>query len=122
MSQIVRHGTSPRWADVVVHRGTAFWVEVAEDVSQDAAGQIRQVLSQIDATLASLNADRTALLQVLVYLSDLADAAALNQHWDAWVVPGHAPVRACVQAGLSGNCRVEMVLTCAVTESETPPG
>ena len=35
MSEIQRHGTSKRWADVVVHRGVADWVEVAEDTSLD---------------------------------------------------------------------------------------
>ena len=29
MSEIQRFGNSKRWADVVVHRGVAHWVEVA---------------------------------------------------------------------------------------------
>jgi len=45
MSGIRRYGTSTRWADVVVHRGVAYWVEVAEDMSLDARGQISQVLA-----------------------------------------------------------------------------
>lgn len=112
--EIKRYGEAKRWADMVVYRGTAQWVEVADDAALDARGQIAQVLSQIDATLATLQSDRTRLLQVLVYLADLADAPTLNELWDAWVPAGHAPVRACVQAGLWGPLRVEMVVTAAV--------
>lgn len=114
MSDIRRYGDSARWADVAVHRGVAHWVEVAEDMSLDARGQIRQVLAQIDATLATIMSDRTRLLQVLVYLSDHADADVLNELWDAWVPQAHPPVRAMLQAGLGDRCKVEMVVTAAV--------
>lgn len=116
MDEIQRYGTSRRWADVVVHRGVAHWVEVAEDTSLDARGQIAQVLSQIDATLAGIRSDRTRLLQVLVYIADHSDAATLNELWDAWVPGSHPPVRAMVQVGLGKSCKVEMVVTAAVPE------
>jgi len=45
MNGIRRFGNSQRWADIVVHRGVAHWVEVAEDTSLDARGQIGQVLA-----------------------------------------------------------------------------
>jgi enamine deaminase RidA (YjgF/YER057c/UK114 family) len=116
MSQIQRYGNSKRWADVVVHGGVAYWVEVAEDTSLDARGQIAQVLAQIDKTLESIKSDRTRLLQVLVYMADQNDAATLNELWDAWVPAGHPPVRALVQVGLGGGCKVELVVTAAVLE------
>ena len=115
MTDIQRYGEARRWADVVIHGGTAYWVEVAEAPSPDTRSQVAQVLAQIDATLATLDSDRTRLLQVLVYLADLADAPSLNELWDGWVVAGHAPVRACVQAGLSPGYKVEMVITAATT-------
>jgi enamine deaminase RidA (YjgF/YER057c/UK114 family) len=116
MSEIRRYGTSKRWADVVVHRGVAHWVEVAEDLSLDARGQIAQVLAQIDVTLEAIGSDRTRLLQVLIYLAEEADGAILNELWDAWVPAGHPPVRAMVQVGLGKSCKVEMVVTAAVRE------
>ena len=116
MSEIQRYGTSKRWADVVVHRGVAHWVEVAEDSSLDTSGQIAQVLAQIDATLDTIKSDRTRLLQVLVYIADEHDAGVLNELWDAWVPAGHPPVRAMVQVGLGKACKVEMVVTAAVPE------
>jgi enamine deaminase RidA (YjgF/YER057c/UK114 family) len=116
MSDIQRYGTSQRWADVVVHRGVAYWVEVAEDMSLDARGQIAQVLAQIDATLRMIQSDRTRLLQVLIYIADQSDAEVLTELWDAWVPADHPPVRAMVQVGLGKACKVEMVVTAAVSE------
>jgi enamine deaminase RidA (YjgF/YER057c/UK114 family) len=117
MAKIQRFGEAKRSADVVVHRGTAYWVEVAETPTLDARGQIGQVLGQIDATLTMLGVDRTCLLQILMYLDDLADAPVLNEVWDAWVPAGRAPVRACVQAQLAAGYKVEMVVTAAVSDA-----
>ena len=113
-SPIRRIVSSPRWADVVLHTGTAYWVEVAEDPTQDARGQIAQVLAQIDATLSSLGSDRSRLLQVLIHVCDLGDVPVLNTVWDAWIQGTPPPVRACVQSGLAPGYKVEMVLTAAV--------
>jgi enamine deaminase RidA (YjgF/YER057c/UK114 family) len=113
MSDIQRFGDSKRSADVVVHNGTAYWVEVAESPGLDVRGQIEQILGQIDATLTMLRVDRTRLLQIVVYLADLADAPVLNELWDAWVPEKHPPVRACVQAQLAAGYKVEMVVTAA---------
>jgi enamine deaminase RidA (YjgF/YER057c/UK114 family) len=117
VTAIRRYGSSTRWADVVVHRGVAYWVEVAEDVTRDARGQIAQVLAQIDATLAAISGDRARLIQVLIYLADRDDAATFNELWDAWVPAGHPPVRAMVQAGLGSGCKVEAVVTAAVDDA-----
>lgn len=115
MSDIRRFGEQRRYSDVVAHNGTAYWIEVAEDAAADARGQLAQVLRQIDDTLVSLGADRTRLLQIIVFLADLKDAPLFNEVWDAWVPVGHAPVRATVQAGLSPGYYVEMAVTAAVT-------
>ena len=114
MTDIQRFGVTKRWSDIVIHGETAYFVEVADDPAQDARGQAAQILAQIDGRLATIGADRTQLLQVLIYLPDLADSAALNELWEAWVPEGHAPARACVQAGLTPGYRVEMVITAAV--------
>jgi enamine deaminase RidA (YjgF/YER057c/UK114 family) len=113
MENIQRFGVTRRWSDIVIHGGTAYFVEVADDPTQDVRGQIAQILSQIDGRLAVFGRDRTSLLQVLIYLSDLADGVALNEQWEKWIPEGHAPARACVQAGLSPGYCVEMVVTAA---------
>lgn len=116
MSEIRRFGVTQRWSDIVIHNGTAHFVEVADDPHQDTRGQVAQILTQIDGRLAIIGSDRTHLLQVLIYLADLSDGPILNELWDSWVPQGHAPARACVQAGLSPGYRVEMVVTAAAGE------
>lgn len=114
MSDIQRFGVTRRWSDAVVHGGVAYFVEVPDDMTQDVRGQIAQVLAQIDGRLKLVGSDRTRLLQMLIYLPNLADGAVLNPLWDEWVPEGHAPARACVQALLGHpDCRVEMVITAA---------
>lgn len=116
MSAIRRLGSHPRWSDVVIHRGVARWVEVAEDRSADFSGQTLQVLQQIDQTLQSLSSNRSSLLQLLVFVTDLGNMEQFNAAWDAWVAPGAAPVRACVQAGLAGDCLVEVIIEAAISD------
>ena len=113
MSEIQRIGVTRRWSDIVTHRGTAYFVEVADDSSQDTRGQIQQILSQIESRLTVIGSHKSRLLQVLIYLPDLADGPILNELWDTWIPEGHAPARACVQAGLSPGYRIEMVVTAA---------
>lgn len=115
MTEIQRIGVTKRWSDIVIHGQTAYFVEVADDPKQDLRGQVSQILSQIDGRLSTIGVDRTRLLQVLIYLTDLADSAVLNELWDAWVPNGHAPARACVQAGISPGYLVEMVITAATS-------
>ena len=114
MSQIERHGVTSRWSDAVVHNRVAHFVEVADDPAQDMRGQVAQILAQLDTRLALVGSDRTRLLQVLIYVTDLQNTPTLNELWDAWVPEGHAPSRACVQAGLARGYLVEMVLVAAV--------
>jgi enamine deaminase RidA (YjgF/YER057c/UK114 family) len=119
MEEIIRQGSSKRWSDVVIYANTARWVEVAEDTSQNARGQIDQVLHQINATLAQIGSDTTRLLEVVIFIADLADVPILNELWDDWVPEGHPPIRACVQAGLAAGCRIEMLVTATVSTSHT---
>jgi enamine deaminase RidA (YjgF/YER057c/UK114 family) len=103
---------------VVIHGQTAYWVEVAANPQLDSRGQIEQVLQQINETLAQIGSDRSHLLQVTIFLADLADITLLNELWDSWVPQGHAPVRACMQAGLGSGCRIEVLITAAVRNQD----
>ncbi len=74
---------------------------VANDTSADAAGQTEQILARIDELLAKSGTDKTKLLKANIWMTDMADFAAMNAVWDAWVVPGHTPARATVESKLA---------------------
>jgi enamine deaminase RidA (YjgF/YER057c/UK114 family) len=114
MADIIRHGTTPRWSDLVVHRGIAYFVEVPEDPLLDPRSQFEQLFRQVDERLALAKSSRKALLQVLIYLPFPEDLPLFNQLWDAWIPRGFAPSRACIHTQLAApGYRAELIITAA---------
>lgn len=113
---IERFDTGPRMSEMTVHNGVAYLAgQVADDGTQDISGQTRQVLDAIDALLARAGSDKSKILRAQIFLVDLADFAAMNAVWERWVVPGHTPARATVQAALARpEWKIEIVVTAAV--------
>ena len=111
---IERHGTTRRYSDAVAVGSTVYLVEVAQSLEADITTQTREVLASVEALLIKAGSDKTRLLQVTLYLPDMADYAAMNEVWDAWVPEGTAPARACIQAGLANpGYRIEAVIIAA---------
>ena len=113
---VQRFDVGARLSEMAVHNGVCYLAgQVAADGTQDMAGQTAQVLAAIDALLARAGTDKRKLLMCQIYIKDLADFAAMNAVWEAWLVAGHAPPRATVQAQLAQpQWRVEMVVTAAL--------
>jgi enamine deaminase RidA (YjgF/YER057c/UK114 family) len=100
---IERIGVGPRMSAVVVHGHTLY---VAGQVADKAAGgsvgeQTKDILGIIDGLLAKAGSDKKHLLSATVYLTDIKAFAEMNVAWEAWVVPGHTPARATVEAKLA---------------------
>lgn len=99
---IQRFHVGPRLSDMAVHNGTIYLAgQVADDTSQDMAGQTKQILATIDRLLMEAGSDKTKILSTTIYVSDMAEFPAMNAAWDAWVVPGATPPRATVEAKLA---------------------
>ena len=113
---IQRFDVGPRMSEMAVHNGTVYLAgQVAEDGSQDITGQTQQVLNAIDKLLARAGSDKSKILRAQIFIKDLAEFAAMNAVWEAWVVPGHTPPRATVQANLARpEWKIEIVVTAAV--------
>lgn len=62
--------------------------------------QTKQILKQIDHTLAECGTDKSKLLNAYVMFKDIRDFDAVNEVWDAWVVPGSVPCRTPIQTPL----------------------
>ncbi len=113
---IKRLHVGPRMSEAVVHNGTVYLAgQVADDASQDTAGQTRQILAAIDRLLGECGSDKTRILSAQIFLADIADFAAMNSVWDQWIVQGQTPPRATVEARLARpEFRVEVKVIAAV--------
>lgn len=113
---IQRFDVGARMSEMAVHNGVVYLAgQVAADGTADAAGQTRQVLDAIDALLKRAGSDKSRILRAQIFLADIADFPAMNAVWDSWVVAGHTPPRATVQAALARpEWKVEIVVTAAV--------
>lgn len=116
--KVHRINPAKRWSDITVFNGIAHFVEVPDsDLSADITGQTQQVLSQAEAMLAKVGADKTRVLSVTIYITDFANLPALNAVWDNWFEEGTAPSRACVKAELADpEYLVEMAFVAAAGE------
>jgi enamine deaminase RidA (YjgF/YER057c/UK114 family) len=113
MSKIIRTEPNKILARAVEFHGFVYLQGcTARDTGKDIKGQTADVLQQIDAILETHGADKTRLLQALIWVKDIRDRAAMNEVWTAWLPAGNAPARACVQADLADpRLLVEIMVT-----------
>jgi enamine deaminase RidA (YjgF/YER057c/UK114 family) len=115
-SPLTRHGVGEFLSQVVVHGDTVYLAgQVSTDGSTTVADQTRDVLRTIDERLAEAGSDRSRLLSVTIYLTDIAEFAAMNGVWTEWIAGTAPPARATVEAALAGpQWRVEMTAVAAL--------
>ena len=98
---IERHEISGHLSKVVEHNGTVYVAgTTAEDKSVGMKQQTEQVLAKIDGLLAECGTNKSKLLAATVYISDMAQKAAMNEAWLAWIDRKNPPTRACVAVEL----------------------
>jgi enamine deaminase RidA (YjgF/YER057c/UK114 family) len=114
---IKRLDVGSRMSQAVVHGNTVY---LAGQVAQNAPGgtvaeQTQDILNRIDALLAEAGSDKSKLLSANIWLSDIGAFAEMNAVWDAWVVAGSTPCRACVESKLAApKFNVEIMVTAAL--------
>jgi len=101
MANITRHHTGQRMSQIVIHGDTVYLAGQVGTLNQSVAEQTAETLAKIDALLAEAGADKTRILQAIIWLKSMDDFAEMNGVWDAWVPEGHAPARACGSADLA---------------------
>ena len=113
---IQRIKPGPRMSGAVIHGNTVY---LAGQVANQSAGQsvteqTKEILAIIDSLLAEAGTDKSKLLMVNIWLTDMSTFQEMNAVWDAWVVPGHTPARATVEAKLAGpQYKVEIMVVAA---------
>ena len=117
---IERRNVGPRLSDLVIfapspgQRLVYLAGQVAEDPKQGITAQVQSVLAQIDRLLAEAGTNKRRILSATIYLPSMADYAAMNAVWDAWVPQGETPARATVEARLAKpEYKVEIQLVAA---------
>ena len=101
---------------VVVHNNTVYLAGLTADktVGQSIAAQTKEILDKIDALLKLGGTDKSKLLQAVIWLQDIRTVDEFNKVWDAWVVAGSGPARACIEARLQSPAKgIEIQVTAA---------
>lgn len=114
---IKRIGPGVRMSKAVVHGDTVYLAgQVADQKAGASVGeQTQEIVGIIDALLAEAGTDKTKILSATIWLTDMATFGEMNAVWDTWVVQGHTPARATVEARLAApQYKVEIAVIAAI--------
>ena len=99
---ITRIDPGPRFCQAVVHGNTVYLAgQVADNPVPSVAKQTAQVLKRIDKYLKAAGTNKSKLLSVNIWLSDIRTFDEMNAEWEKWVSKDSKPVRATVEGRLA---------------------
>lgn len=113
---IQRFENGPRMSRCVVHGDTVYLAGLTADatIGQSVAEQTKEILAKIDGLLKQGGSDKSKMLQAVIWLQDIRTVDEFNKVWDAWVVAGSTPARACIEARLQSPAKaIEIQVTAA---------
>lgn len=129
IKQINADGLMPprgKYSHIVIAHGTAY---ISGQLPVDSQGkpvtsesfevQARQTLNNLDACLASAGLQRTDLVQVRVYLTDMGNWKEFDEIYGEWI-GSHRPARAVAGvSALNHSAGLEMEATAVVSAVES---
>ncbi|CAN5426751.1 RidA family protein [soil metagenome] len=111
---ITRLESGARMSEAVIHGDTVYLAGQVGEPGEDITAQTTTVLSEIDRLLAAAGSEKSKILMATIWLADIADFAAMNAVWDAWVDKANPPARATSEAKLAApDYLVEIVIVAA---------
>lgn len=111
---IKRIENASRLSQVVIHDNTIYLAGQVDTSTDDVAGQTRGILASIDRLLLSAGSDKSKILQVNIWLTDISTFGEMNQEWDKWVAPNCSPARTTGQVRLTApEYKVEITVIAA---------
>src|SRR5258708_1894054 len=115
MSEITRIDQNARRSRASVLGDLVFIAgQVADDKNGDIGQQTREALANVDDMRGGAGTDKSRLLSVQIWLKSMDDFDAMNAVYDAWIVPGNAPTRACGKVELADPAyRIEVIAIAA---------
>jgi enamine deaminase RidA (YjgF/YER057c/UK114 family) len=113
---ITRFESGKRMSQAVVHGNTVYVAgQVAADQDGTIEKQTAEALAAVERLLAQAGSSKSRLLSVQVVLNNIADFAAMNTVYDAWIDPANPPARACIEARLAHPAlKVEVIAVAAL--------
>ena len=112
---ITRINSGPRLSEAVIHDGKVYLCGFVAESGTTVAEQTQDILAQIDATLKEAGTDKTKLLKVNIWLTDIKTIGEMNSVWDKWAVAGKTPARATVEAKLADpSWKIEIMVEAAI--------
>jgi len=115
MSSLQRIEPGPRMSEATIHGNTVYLAGQIGREGDDIQTQARTALAEVDRVLALAGTSKSRILQATVWLADMADFAAMNQVWDAWIDPQNPPPRATGEARLAAaGLKFEVIIVAAI--------
>jgi len=113
---ITRQQPGKRLSQAVIHGNTVYLAgQVAVDYNGSIEKQTAETLAAIDKLLADAGTSKSKVLSCQVILNNIADFAAMNSVYDAWIDPANPPARACIEARLAHPAlKVEIIAIAAL--------
>ena len=110
---IQRFEPSGRMSAAVVH-GDTVYLSGQVGAGATVAEQTRDALARVERLLGLAGSDKASILSGQVWLASMADFAAMNAVFDAWVDKENQPARACGESRLARReLRVEILVIAA---------
>jgi enamine deaminase RidA (YjgF/YER057c/UK114 family) len=99
---IERINPGKRLSEAVAYGNLVFLAgHVSERAEASVYEQTKDCLAAIDADLAAAGSDKSKLLTVQIWLTDIGTWGELNRAWDEWIDTSNLPARATVEAKLA---------------------
>ncbi len=113
---VKRFDTGARMSRVVVHNNVAYFCgHVAAPDKVGIKEQTSALLARYEELLEKFGSDKDHILMATIYMKDIGMINEMNEVWDKWINPGHAPARACVEAKMAEDyILLEIVMTAAI--------
>ena len=110
---IERREVGSRMSQIVIHGDTVYLAGIVarQNAGKSVSEQTKEILETIDGYLTQAGTDKSKLLSANIWLTDMATFNEMNAVWDTWVLPGHTPARATVEAKLAApEYKVEIMV------------
>jgi len=112
---ITRIEPGARMSAAVIHGNTVYLAGQVGEPGGDVTSQAKEALAEVDRLLAEAGSSKSKILATTVWLADMADFAAMNAVWEAWIDPANPPARATGEAKLATpDYKVEFIVTAAI--------